>query len=86
MLTIKNNTNVHTDPFWGGKGAVIAALFGASIIAVPNTYQYASAKPCFETIQDDQELTRMGMAFSELSLAEDWDNEDDAHWDNLPAI
>jgi len=28
----------------------------------------------------DSELTKMAMAYSEQSLKEDWDNEDDAYW------
>jgi hypothetical protein len=53
-------------------------------LAFVSNFQYTSQKTSANL--SEAELTRMCMSISEISLTEDWENEDDAHWASFTPI
>lgn len=57
----------------------------APLVNFLNNFEYTDYQKSLNDLEDKR-LTAMCMSISELTLAEDWENEDDAHWASFPAI
>lgn len=84
MLPLTCNNNIPTAPSFKIAMMVAVTVYGGYSVA-SNTYQYCSETEQYQSLSES-DLSKMSMSFSELSLKEDWDNEDDDHWANFPAI
>jgi hypothetical protein len=55
-------------------------------LAFVSNFQYTTSQTNSIGSLSDAKLTKMCMAISETSLIEDWENENDSHWESFPSI
>jgi len=64
-----------------GLGLAYQPVLGESLSV--NSFQFTCEKSTVYKYLQEDEIIPMGLAFSQDSLAEDWDTNDDARWESL---
>ncbi len=61
----------------------LTTIIPNSGICFPANYSFANSIEFVEVDESDTELTLHSMNLSEQSLFEEWENEDDEHWESF---